>query len=250
MLVVVAGIGTLMAGCSGDNSAPVVQPTSPGASATTSLAASTATTAPGSTSSTVAGSRAVDGLLTVKDLPPGWKAGAPSAGDDSSDTEFDTPECAALKALDDQPGLEDNASVDLTAPDEATSVTESVVVAVEADAQRAYATAAAPATAQCLTSLFRAAFGAPGQLPQGTTLERVDIHPAARHAGDEAAGFEGVIAVKDTASGTTVEVPVRFDVVRAGGAVGLLLFVAEPNAAAVDADGVLTAAATKLATVG
>jgi hypothetical protein len=235
MLVVVAGIGTLMAGCSGDNSAPVVQRASPGVGATTTLAGSTATTASGSTSSTAAGSRAIEGLLTVEDLPPGWKAGAPSAGDDSSDTEFDTPECAALKALDDQPGLEDDASVDLTAPDEATSVTESLVVAAEADAKRAYATAAV---------------GAPGQLPHGTTLERVDIHPAARHAGDEAAGFEGLLAVKDTASGTSVEVPVRFDVVRAGGAVGLLLFVAEPNAAAVDADGVLTSAATKMATVG
>jgi hypothetical protein len=248
-LVVLAGIVVLATACSGDNSAPVVEPTSAGGGAATSAAGgNSTTTAAGSSTSTASDSRAVDGLLTVEDLPPGWKAGAPSVGNDESSSEFDTPECAALAALDNQPGLDDNASVDLTSPDDGTSVTESLLVASAADAQKAYDTAAAPTTAQCLTALFTIVFNEPTQLPQGSKLDHVDIHPVARHAGDEATGFEGLIVV--TTAGATVEVPVRFDVVRAGGAVGLLLFAAEPGAEAVDADGMLTTAATKMATVG
>ncbi len=239
-VLLMAGLGVLLTACSGDNSAPVVEPTSAPAGVTTSA----------TSTSPASDSRAVDGLLTAADLPPGWKAGTPSVGDDASSTEFDVPECAALDALDGQPGFEDNASVDLTSPDEGTSVTESLVVAAEADARRAYDLAAAPSTAQCLTALFTKVFTGPDQLPQGATLDRVEINPAPRQAGDAAAGFEGFIAVKDAASGPAIEVPVRFDVVRTGGAVGLLLFVAQPDAQAVDADGLLTTAATKMATVG
>ena len=240
--MVVASVTMLAAACSGDSGAPTVEPV-------TTAAGGTATTA-AATGPAPAGSRAVQGLLTVDDLPAGWKAGAPTAGGGTSTAEFDTPECAALAALHRQPGTRDNASVDLTSPDDGTSVTQSVLVASAADAKAAYDTAAAPSTAQCLTSLFTKVFNDPAQLPQGTKLDHVDIHPATRHAGDEAAGFEGLIVVKQTGSGDSIEVPVRFDVVRTGSAVGLLLFVAVPSAEAVDADGLLTAAATKMATVG
>lgn len=247
-VAVVVGIVVLLAACDSDNSAPVVDATSaPPGIATSAGGDGPSTTARNPAPSS--DSRAVAGLLTLKDLPQGWTAGAPSVNAGTSSSEFDIPPCAALAALDGQPGFDDNASVDLASPDAGTSVTESVLVAAEADARRAYDLAAAPSTAQCLDALFTKVFTDPAQLP-GATLDHVDIHPASRHAGDAAAGFEGLIVVKETSSGTTIEVPVRFDVVRAGGAVGLLLFVAQPNAEAVDADGLLTAAATKMATVG
>ncbi|MCU1360333.1 MAG: hypothetical protein JWN99_1622 [Ilumatobacteraceae bacterium] len=225
-------------------------PATVAAAPTTAAPAAVPTTVAPTESTNVNEGRAAMGALTAQDLP-GWTQ-QPSEQDDDEgdDSEFTAPECAALQALDNVPGLEDDYDVTLMSPDGKTEVDENVTVGDAADVQNAYDVFADPATAACFTATFQALFAEPGSLPDGVTVTGIEFAQQPLTAGDQAIGYLATITVTGEATGVSAPVGVRIDAVRKADAVALISTISTAGAAPVDAAAIAAVAGTKLAAAG
>jgi hypothetical protein len=237
--------------CGGDDddsadTTTAAPPTTAAAPATSAASATSAAPTPTSAtgSSVEPSGEAQAALLTVEDLP-GWTP-TPSADDDDEGPDFAPPECAAMKALEDDPELQDEASVDFVSPDGGTQLTHSVVVAEPEAIDRAFAVVSDPSMPSCLDAAMTAVLARPGQLPGGATVESIEFTTEPLQAGDSAVGFPGTVTVAD-AAGTTATLALRFDAVRVDNIAGLLVTISLPGAEPPNATEIVTAAATRMA---
>ncbi|MBI5089030.1 MAG: hypothetical protein HZB15_09285 [Actinobacteria bacterium] len=216
------------------------------AAAADSTASTSAMTSMPPESTTVAEDRAAAALLTPAELT-GWTVQPEDDDDDDDDLSFDAPECATLKALDDGESLENDAETTLLSPDQATQVMEHVTAGEAGAAQQAFDAFAAPETATCLSSLFTASLSEPGAMPEGVTLSAVEFAQEPLTAGDQAIGYVATITVTGEETGITAPIGIRFDSVRTGEAIALVLTITTPGGAPVDAAALIAAAGEKLA---
>jgi hypothetical protein len=223
--------------------APTTAPgTTAAQGATTSVAGASSSAAP--TSTTPNEGKAAASLLTAQDLP-GWKVQADDGSDDSG-LDFAAPECADLKAIGDDPKMQDDASVGLVAPDEQTFVQEQVTVGDPASVQNAFNVVKDPKTATCLTALFTAALQQPGLLPAGVSISGLQFAQQPLQGGEEAIAYTSSIGVTGGNANTSAQLGLRFDAIRTGGDIALLFTIALPGGAVVDPAAVATAAAGRL----
>ncbi|MGD9999517.1 MAG: hypothetical protein AB7L17_02445 [Ilumatobacteraceae bacterium] len=208
----------------------------------TSSAPNTSGAAPEST--TANEGRAAAALLTPTELT-GWAA-QPEDDDDDAELAFDPPECAQLQAVEDLPGMEDDAEVKLVSPDTATEVNEQVTVGDPASVQTAFDTFADPQTATCLTTLFTTLLSQPGAMPDGVTLSGIQFAQQPMTGGDQAVGYVATITVTGEQTGVTAPIAIRFDAVRTGDAIALLMTITTPGGAPVDAAVIVAAAGEKM----
>jgi hypothetical protein len=257
-LVAAALIVTIAAaGCGKDNSASSgTQSAGPTAGAATTAAAPSTAAVPSTTASPAPGSAttapnantqlAQQALLTAGDLPPGWNA-HPRPASDAGSSKFDAPECAGLKAVDDDPGMKDNAAVSLLAPDGFSQVSEEVTVSDAATIKKAFDLFAADSTPACLQAVLTKEFQQAGRLPQGAQFAGIQLQRQPVAGGEEAIGFGGQMSL--TAPGTTITIPLRVDAIRSGRALALLTTASQPGAQPIDPNTMTTAAAQRLTVV-
>jgi hypothetical protein len=244
-------VAALAASCGGDNKkseppttiAAASSPTSPApaTSATASSAAGTPTSAPSPEIQ-----QATQALLTAADLPPGWNV-HPRPISDSGSSQFAAPECAALKAVNDQPGMKNEAAVIMLAPDGFSQVTEQVTVTDAAVVKQAYDAFAADSTPACLQASLTAEFSQPGRLPQGAQFGGVQLQRQPAPGGEEAVNFAGQMVLNAPASQQTI--PLQLEAIRSGRGLALLTIISAPGAQPVDGNGLAAAAGKRLAAV-
>jgi hypothetical protein len=251
----VLAVGVLgLAACGGDDDGGAATTegvdTTAAASATTegmpsdSTGSAPTTSGAAPESTTANEGRAAAALLTPTELT-GWAA-QPDDDDDDAELEFDPPECAQLQAVEDLPGMEDDAEVKLISPDTATEVNEQVTVGDPASVQTAFDTFADPQTATCLTTLFTTLLSQPGAMSDGVTLSGIQFAQQPMTGGDQAVGYVATITVTGEQTGETAPVAIRFDAVRTGDAIALLMTVTTPGGAPVDASAIVAAAGEKM----
>lgn len=183
--------------------------------------------------------------MTTTDLP-GW-AIQPANSDNAADTPFNSPECAALKALNGNPALNDDASEDLVSPDKHVQISESVTVSDEANATKALDALSAPNTATCLQQVFTMALQQQ-QLPEGVSIAGLQFQQQPLQAGDQAISYIGSLGVTGGNAGTGEQLGLRMDAIRTGGNIALMFTIALPGGATIDPATIAAAAAAHLTT--
>jgi hypothetical protein len=248
------GADSSIADESPDSATPATETVTPTTAATATTATATsdaATTVPATTAAPVSTTenegRAAAALLTPADLP-GWTQTPDD--DDDSDFEFTGPECAGLEQLDDLPGMDDDADTTLVTPDGKVEVNEGVTVGDPANLQTAFDLFADPSTANCLTAVFTAILTQPGQAPEGVTITGVQFAQAPLAAGEQAVSYVATLTFTGNESGVSAPLGIRFDAVKSGGAIALLVTTTGPGAAPVDPAALAATAGTKLASIG
>jgi hypothetical protein len=221
----------------------------PTTAAATTAAPTTAapTTAAPTESTTVNQGRAAAALLTTTELT-GWTQGP--ADEDDSDLQYDAPECAALQQIESLPGSDDDADTTLIAPDGKLQIDENVTVSDAATVQTVFNVFSDPVTADCLTALFTTLLSQPGATPEGVTITGIQFAQEPLTGGEQAVGYVATLTFTGTETGVSAPLGFRFDAVKQGEALALLVTTIGPGADPVDPAAIAAAAGAKLAAVG